>query len=119
MEECAINMPISVGLDKNSPLKRQLDKYLLRMVEGGLTKKWLMSATESFASSIEAPPAEALMDVKKFYGALVALACGYFLSLLAFIGEKLYWRFVIEKHPHFDKYYGKIIQPHSVNKQKS
>jgi hypothetical protein len=118
MEECAINMPISVGLEKNSPLKRQLDKYLRRMVEGGLTKKWLIKATESFASSIETPPAEALMDVKKFYGALVALACGYFISLLAFTSEKLYWKFIIEKHPNYDKFYRKIIQPIIVNNLK-
>lgn len=111
MEECAIYMPISIGLDKNSPLKEQFDKYLRRAVEGGLIRKWLMAATKSFESSIETQPAEALMDVKKFYGALVALGCGYFLSLLAFAGEKLYWHFVIEKHPNFDKYCGKIVQP--------
>lgn len=109
-------MPISVGLEKNSPLKGQLDKYLRRVVEGGLTKKWLMTATKSFESSIEAPPAEALMDLKKFYGALVALACGYFISLIAFTAEKLYWKYVIEKHPHYDKYYRKIAQPYIANK---
>lgn len=116
MEECAINMPISIGLEKNSPLKEQMDKYLRRAVEGGLIRKWLMTATKSFESSIETQPAEALMDLKKFYGALVALSCGYILSLLAFAGEKIYWHFVIEKHPNFDKYYGKIVQPHSENK---
>lgn len=110
-----LNMPISIGLDKNSPLKEQLDKFLRRAVEGGLIRKWLMTATKGFVSSIEVQPAEALMDLKKFYGAVVALFCGYFLSLLAFAGEKLYWRFVIEKHPNFDKYYCKIVQPRDEN----
>jgi hypothetical protein len=108
MDQCVINMPISVGLDKNSPLKEQVDKYIRRMVEAGLVQKWLVDATMSFDSSIEPAPAEALMDLKKFYGALVALGCGYFLALLAFSIEKLHWRFVIQKHPNFDKYYGYI-----------
>jgi hypothetical protein len=108
MEQCVVNMPISIGLDKNSPLKEQINRYIRRAVEGGLVRKWLMTATKSFESSIEPPPAEAVMDLKKFYGALVALGCGYALSLFVFVLEKLYWRFVIERHPHFDKYYGYI-----------
>lgn len=85
-----------------------MDKYIRWAVEAGLIQKWLMDATMSFDSSIEPPPAEALMDLKKFYGALVALGCGYFLALLAFAVEKFYWKFVIEKHPSYDKYYGYI-----------
>lgn len=108
MEQCAINIPISIGLEKNSPLKEQIDKNIQSLIEGGLIKKWLMSATKSFESSIEAPPTEALMDLKKFYGALVALGCGYVLALAAFAAEKAYWRFVVEKHPNYDKYYGSI-----------
>lgn len=111
MEECAVNMPISIGLEKNSPLKEQFDKYLRRAVEGGLIRKWLLMATKTFESSIETKPTEALMDLKKFYGALVALGCGYVLSLLAFAVETIYWRFYVEKHPNFDKFYNKIIQP--------
>ena len=102
-------MPISLGLDKNSPLKEQVDKYIRRAVEGGLIQKWLMRATKGFESSIEPEPTEALMDLKKFYGALVVLGCGYVLALCTFAVEKVYWRFVIEKHPKFDKYYGKIM----------
>lgn len=49
------------------------------------------------------------MDLKKFYGALVALGCGYVLALIALAGEAAYWRFVIEKHPHYDKYFRKIV----------
>lgn len=109
MEQCTVNIPVSIGLEKNSPLKEQMDKYIRWAIEGGLIQKWLMKATKSFESSIEPPPAEALMDLKKFYGALVALGCGYVLALIAFAGEAAYWRFVIEKHPHYDKYFRKIV----------
>lgn len=109
MEQCAFVVPISVGLEKNSPLKEQMNKYVRRAVEGGLVKKWLKTAVKSFESSIEPSPPEALMDLKKFYGALVALGCGYTMALLAFVGEIIYWRLIVEKHPHYDKYYGNII----------
>lgn len=109
MEECAINIPISIGLEKNSPLKEQMDKYIRRAIEGGLIQQWLKGATKSFESSIEPPPAEALMDLKKFYGGLIALGCGYALALVAFVAEKAYWKFYIERHPNYDKYHGKII----------
>lgn len=108
MDECAVNIPISVGLEKNSPLKTQIDKYIRWAVEGGLIQKWLMAATKDFESSIEPPPAEALMDLKKFYGALVALGCGYALGLVAFTVEIIYWKLVVEKHPNYDKYYRNI-----------
>lgn len=109
MEQCTVNIPVSIGLEKNSPLKEQMDKYIRWAIEGGLIQKWLLQATKSFESSIEPPPAEALMDLKKFYGALVALGCGYVLALIALAGEAAYWRFVIEKHPHYDKYFRKIV----------
>lgn len=109
MEQCAIVIPVSVGLEKNSPLKEQMDKYIRRMIEGGLIKKWLMNAIKGFESSIEPPPEEALMDLKKFYGALVALGCGYALALITFAIETAYWKFVIVPHPNFDKYCGNII----------
>lgn len=108
MNECAINMPISIGLDKNSPLKEQIDKNIRWAIEGGLIQKWMMQATKSFESSIELSPPEALMDLKKFYGALFALACGYALALIAFAIEKIYWKLVVERHPNYDKYYGNI-----------
>lgn len=109
MEQCAINTPVSIGLEKNSPLKEQTDKYIRRMIEGGLIRKWLMNAIKSFESSIEPPPQEALMDLKKFYGALVALGIGYILALIIFAIEKIHWKFFVENHPNFDKYCGKIV----------
>lgn len=89
-------MPMSVGLNKNSPLKPSLDKFVRRAIEGGLVQRWLTNAVKSFESSIEPPPQEALMDLKKFYGALVALGCGCVLAIVAFTVEKTYWHFFVE-----------------------
>ena len=104
MKDCAIHIPISLGMEKNSPLKPMVDKYLRRLIEAGLTNKWLADAIQDFQSSVEEEPQEALMDLKKFYGALIALAVGYFLSTLVLISEVLYWKYVVQKHPAFDKY---------------
>jgi hypothetical protein len=109
MEECAINMPISMGLDKSSPLKKKVDELILYATEGGLINKWFRDAIKSFESSVEEPPAEALMDLKKFYAGLVALLIGYVLSLMAFIAEISYWTYFVKRHPKYDKYYGRII----------
>lgn len=117
MEQCAIVIPVSIGLGKNSPLKDQMDKYIRRTIEGGLVKKWLTNAIKSFESSIESQPEEAIMSLRKFYGALVALGCGYVLAFLAFIIEKAYWKFVVEKHPNYDKYCGNIIADYGDKKQ--
>lgn len=35
MKECVLNVPISIGLEKNSPLKPNIDKYLRRLIEAG------------------------------------------------------------------------------------
>ncbi|XP_055542534.1 uncharacterized protein LOC129728143 [Wyeomyia smithii] len=104
MEQCAIHMPISIGLEKNSPLKPKVDKYVRALVEAGLTNKWLADAIEEFQSNIELPPQEATMDLKKLTAAFIALTIGYGLALLAFAAEKLYWRCIIESHPAYDKY---------------
>lgn len=109
MEECAINMPISIGLDKNSPLKKKIDELIQYAIEGGLIGKWYRDAISSFDESVEAPPTEALMDLKKFYGALVALGCGVFLSIIAFIFEVFHWQYFVKRHPKYDKYYRRII----------
>ncbi|KAL7037123.1 hypothetical protein ACKWTF_009084 [Chironomus riparius] len=109
MDECAINMPISIGLDKNSPLKEKIDEIILRLAQGGLIKKWFNDAIQSFVSSVEEPPQEALMDIKKFFGALVALGVGYLISICAFLGEFAYWAIFVRRHPKYDKYYKRII----------
>lgn len=104
MKECAINMPISIGLEKNSPLKSSFDRLLRQVMEAGLINKWLSDSKQRFEASIEEPPQEALMDLKKLYGVVFALVIGFCLALLALIGENLYWRFVTKKNPLYDKY---------------
>uniref|UniRef100_A0A182F4J2 Ionotropic glutamate receptor L-glutamate and glycine-binding domain-containing protein n=1 Tax=Anopheles albimanus TaxID=7167 RepID=A0A182F4J2_ANOAL len=102
MQECVVLMPISIGLEKNSPLKSQVDRYVRALIEGGLTGKWLSDAIERFQSNVELPPQEATIDLKKMYAGIVALAIGYSVSMVAFAVEKLYWRFVVETNPAFD-----------------
>lgn len=104
MRECAIHMPISLGLEKNSPIKQRVDKYVRRMIEAGLTNKWLSEAIRSVEFNTETPPQEALMDLKKFYGALVALGVGYSLASITFLGELLYFKFITQRDPMYDKY---------------
>ncbi|XP_058056649.1 uncharacterized protein LOC131208023 [Anopheles bellator] len=104
MQQCAVHMPISVGLEKNSPLKPQVDRYVRALVEGGLTGKWLSDAIERFQSNVELPPQEATIDLKKMYAGIVALIIGYGVALAAFTGEKLYWRFYVQTDPDFDQY---------------
>uniref|UniRef100_A0A182YGS4 Ionotropic glutamate receptor L-glutamate and glycine-binding domain-containing protein n=1 Tax=Anopheles stephensi TaxID=30069 RepID=A0A182YGS4_ANOST len=104
MQECAVHMPISIGLEKNSPLKHQVDRHVRALIEGGLTIKWLSDAIERFQSNIEIPPQEATIDLKKMYAGFVALGFGYAAAVFAFIAEKLYWRYYIETNPSFDKF---------------
>jgi hypothetical protein len=116
MEECVIHMPISIGLYKNSPLKGKFDELIQYAVEGGLINKWYDDAKQSFDASVEEPPLEALMDFKKFFGAVVALLCGYALSLIAFIAELVHWHFFIKRHPKYDKYYRRIVDDTEMEK---
>lgn len=109
MDQCAFVMPVSIGLDKNSPLKPRMDALILRILEVGLVQKWLAEAMMGFRSSVEEPPPEAVMNFGKFYSGLVVLAIGYTLSLLAFAAEKAYFRFVVQKHPNYDRLCGKIV----------
>lgn len=118
MEECAIHMPISIGLGKNSPFKGQLDKLIRYAIEGGLIQKWLKDAVMSFESSTEPPPEEAVMNLKKFYGALFVLACGYLSGIIIFALEKFYWKFYVEKHPYYDRYRGVIVRRRTTNVDK-
>ncbi|XP_054260470.1 ionotropic receptor 21a-like [Macrosteles quadrilineatus] len=107
MSDCVISMPISIGLEKNSPLKPRIDEFIQRVVEAGLIHKWLGDVMDevrrrNFISSTE--QVKALMDMRKFSGALVALGVGYIICILTLIAENLYWHLVVSKHPLFDKY---------------
>lgn len=104
MKECVINMPISIGLEKNSPLRPRFDQLLRRVIESGLIGKWLKDSVQQFESSIEEPPQEALMDLKKLYGALIALAIGCSVGIIALLIEMVYWKYITKKNPLYDKY---------------
>ncbi|KAK6637957.1 hypothetical protein RUM44_008380 [Polyplax serrata] len=118
MRDCVINMPISLGLQKNSPLKPRIDKFLQMIVEAGLVKKWLNDAMSQVLiadASSEEQPIKALMDLKKLYGAIITLFVGYGISLLLLIGEKLFWYITVVRHPMYDKYSNSILKPKNEN----
>ncbi|THK33101.1 glutamate receptor U1 [Diachasma alloeum] len=107
MSECVIYMPISIGMDRNSPLKPQVDEIVRRVVEAGFVEKWLSDVTEwSKITELkdESPAAKATVNLHKLHGALVALGIGYFLGFLALIIEKIQWKYFVMKDPAFDKY---------------
>lgn len=107
MSNCIINMPISLGLQKNSPIKPAVDKFLRRVIEAGLVKKWLndvMLDTIILEAPQQIEEIKALMDLKKLYGAFVVLVIGYIISILFLLIEIAYWYGVIKKDPLFDEY---------------
>lgn len=104
MQECAISMPISIGLEKNSPLKPGFDRLLRQVMEAGLISKWLSDSIQRFDASAEEAPQEALMDLKKLYGVLFASLIGFGVAIFALIVENVYWKFVTKKNPLYDKY---------------
>lgn len=113
MKDCVINMPISLGLQKNSPLKPRIDKFLQMIIEAGLVKKWLndaMSQVLRADAGSEEEPIKAFMNLKKLYGALVTLGIGYGLSILILIIEKIIWHFTVVKSPFYDKYSNSVIK---------
>ncbi|XP_076182411.1 ionotropic receptor 68a isoform X2 [Ptiloglossa arizonensis] len=46
MEECALKMPIAIGMEKNSPLKPRVDNLIRHIIETGLVEKWLSDVME-------------------------------------------------------------------------
>jgi hypothetical protein len=109
MLDCVIHMPISIGLQKNSPLKPHMDRFLRRIVEAGLVKKWLKDVMLNIVSADNTEEEEEdshkpLMNLHKLYGAFVALGAGYLISLCALAGEKIHWQCVVKKSPMYDKY---------------
>lgn len=98
MKECTINMPISIGLEKNSPLKPEVDKLLRRMIEAGLVSKWLSDSTQEFNDEDDETDAQdALITLKKMYGAVVALGVGWLAASLVLLCEILYHRYWVQR----------------------
>jgi hypothetical protein len=98
MSDCVVNSPISIGFHKNS-------------------EKWLNDAMHYIKSQeTEEDEVKALMNLKKLYGAFIALAIGYFISLVCLIGEFIHWRFVVTRDPTFDKY---ALNTYYMNKNKT
>nr|CAI5817890.1 unnamed protein product [Callosobruchus analis] len=98
----------SISLQKNSPLTPRFNKYTNRILEAGLITKWLDDAMQKVLNAEvhkeDTESSKALMNAKKFSGALVALAIGYFVSTCTLIGEILYFNYVVKKKPDFNKY---------------
>ncbi|XP_045473647.1 glutamate receptor 1-like [Harmonia axyridis] len=112
MDDCVINMPVSIGLQKNSPIKPRFDKHIRTVLEAGLIKKWLDDAMQQILN-VEVQTVEetmAIMSMRKFSGALVVLIIGYVLSLLIFTSELLYFNFVFKRNPNYNKYSRSIVK---------
>lgn len=116
MHDCVIHMPISIGLQKNSPLKTHMDRFLRCIVEAGLIKKWLKDVMLNVMSADYTPKEEdsnkPLMNLHKLYGAFVALGVGYFISICALTGENIHWQCVVKKNAMYDKYAINIYYDH-------
>ncbi|KMQ90732.1 glutamate receptor delta-2 subunit-like protein [Lasius niger] len=108
MEECVVYMPIALGLEKNSPLKPYVDLWVRRMTEIGLVRKWLsdvMEWSKINESQQKSESEAALVNLRKLYGALIALGIGYFLGFVALFSEIIHWRYVVLRDPKYDKYH--------------
>ncbi|XP_039292533.1 uncharacterized protein LOC111064372 [Nilaparvata lugens] len=111
MSDCVINMPISLGLQKNSPLKPQMDKFIRSLIEAGLVQKWLADVMlDTMIMEAKSPLGndqeniKALVDLPKLYAGFVALFIGYGISILFLILELVHWMCIVKKDPTFDKY---------------
>lgn len=105
MSDCVVNIPISIGFHKNSPLKPLVDLYMRRIVEVGLVEKWLNDAMNTIRSlDTSEDEIKALMNLKKLYGAFVALGIGYFVSTICLFGELIHWHYIVKRDPNYDKY---------------
>jgi hypothetical protein len=96
-----------LGLQKNSPIKPRVDKYIRRVLEAGLITKWLDDVMSPILNSEIQRTHEgtkAIMNMKKFFGAIVALCIGYFISIVVLIVEIIYFNYFIKKNPNYNKY---------------
>ncbi|XP_076245450.1 ionotropic receptor 68a [Calliopsis andreniformis] len=107
MKECVINMPIAVGMEKNSPLKPHVDTLVRRIIEIGLIEKWLSDVMEwsKIIENQETESEKASVNLYKLQGAFIAIIVGYVLAFILLIGEILHWKYIVVKNPNFDKYH--------------
>lgn len=117
MADCVVNVPISIGFHKNSPLKPLADVYIRRIVEVGLVEKWLNDAMYRITTmNTSVDEVKALINLKKLYCGFIALAIGYTLSFLCLVGEFIHWHFIVKRDPTFDKY---AMDVYYINKNKN
>lgn len=78
------------------------------MTEIGLVHKWLsdvMEWSKINEARQQSKSETALVNLRKLYGAFIALGIGYFLSFIALFGEIIHWKYVVLRDPKYDKYY--------------
>lgn len=112
MRDCVINMPISIGLQRNSPIKLRMDRFIRRVLEAGLVAKWLndvMQETTSAKISDDKKSIGAVMNMRKFFGALVALFIGYAVGITALIIEVVYFHCFVKKNNSLFNKYSKLF----------
>lgn len=73
-----------------------------------------MSQVMTADSSNTGKSQKALMNLKKFLGALVALGAGYAISILVLLIEIIYWRLTVVRNPHYDRFANAIIMKKKV-----
>lgn len=63
--------------------------------------QWTMNAErpQEYNSS------KGLINLRKLYGALIALSIGYLAAFIALAGEIFHWKYIVQRHPDYDKYY--------------
>ncbi|XP_076759272.1 ionotropic receptor 68a [Xylocopa sonorina] len=108
MEECVINVPIALGMEKNSPLKPHVDTLVRKIIEAGLIEKWLSDVMEwckIMDIRQETQSEKALVNLHKLQGAFIVITVGYLLAFTVLIGEILYWKYIVLNDPKFDKYH--------------
>lgn len=77
------------------------------MVEAGFVQKWLsdiIQQSKTLELRQEGSAEKALIDLDKLQGAVVALAIGYFLGIIALSGEFWHWNKIVLKDPNYNKY---------------
>lgn len=80
--------------------------------------KWLddVMQTTTNAKIPKNDSVKAVMNMQKFFGALVALIIGHVLGILVLIVEIVYYNCYVKGSPTLNKYYAKIIHLKQKNK---